>query len=107
MAVHRVTKGSSLGGGGVVDAGEHGVLFPSVVDFLTLSAWPDGAVRQPGTVMILWEMGWWKAWIHDRSQCRSAWVSGPTPEALFAAVEKLLESDQGDWRPTTPGKGRR
>jgi hypothetical protein len=76
-------------------------------EFLTGQKWDDGTPRKTGTVMVLWEEGLWKAWVHDRAQMASAWVSGKTQEELWKVIERKFKEGSMEWRKTVPGKGQR
>lgn len=79
---------------------------PAIVEFLSMDVWDDGKRREPGTVMVMFEEGRWKAWVNDKEGKRSAWVSGATLEALWSAVEGGLVEDSLDWRRARPQRGR-
>jgi len=82
--------------------------YSTLWDFLVATLWPDGAPRQTGTVMILRDGPALKAWIHDRDQGCSTWVSGPTLTAVLDRAERALDSEEGDWRADRPsGTGKR
>lgn len=72
--------------------------FPTVVEFLSMSLWPDGARRETGTITLLCESGQWKAALNDRDANVSAFVSGETMTALFKAIEEGLTEGRLDWR---------
>lgn len=73
--------------------------YPGVQEFLTLTAWEDGAVRQTGTLMLLAEAGLWKLWIHDRDGRRSVWISGQSVEVVTQKAEDIVQGGPADWRP--------
>jgi len=79
--------------------------YSTLWDFLVATCWPDGELRVTGTVMLLRDGPALKAWIHDRAQCCSTWVSGPTLTAVLERAEKALDSEEGDWREDRPQQG--
>jgi hypothetical protein len=72
--------------------------YPTLLEFLTLARWPDGADRQRGTILMLWEEGNFKCWLNDRDGDRTAWASGATLTDLLASVDASLEADSVPWR---------
>ncbi len=82
----------------MVDAGGMESVCGALVEFLTAVKWDDGSVRKSGTVLIVFEDGLWKAWLHDRDGKRSAWVSGRTPVDLASAIEEGFQTDSLGWR---------
>lgn len=73
--------------------------YAGLQEFLTMTAWEDGAVRQTGTLMLLAEGGLWKLWIHDRDGKRSVWISGQSVEAVTQKAEDIVQGGPADWRP--------
>lgn len=101
-------------GGGSKPTGEAGKTdklaqgYPRLVEFLTLDRWDDGSPRERGTILILAEDDWWKAWCNDKDGDRSLWVSDSTLGGLLAAVDEHLGSPEAVWRPNrTKVKGKR
>lgn len=72
--------------------------YPSVWEFLTASAYPDGGARVPGTLTIFSESGCFKACLNDRDQGISAFVSGNSLTALLVALESGLKDDDLEWK---------
>lgn len=68
-------------------------------EWLTELTWEDGKKREPGTVMVVVEGGWWKAWLHDRDGKRSAWLSASTLPLLLGVVDEALATNNVAWRP--------
>jgi len=83
--------------------------YPPVWEFLTLTAWEDGAPRECGTILLVCEDGVLKLWLNDKAQGCTAWVSGASLEAAFKAAVAAIEGVGAGWRPTraAPAKGRR
>lgn len=92
-------------GTGVV-AGDWGVLFPALTEFLVLAQWEDGTPRAPGSVTVFYDTGAWKACLNDKDQARVAFVSGGSPDAALALAEAGLVGNCLDWR-TTKWNGRK
>lgn len=72
---------------------------PSVIEFLSLVRWDDGTSRVPGTMMLLWESGFWKCWLHDRDALEGAFLSAGTLQELLEKVEEAVSLGNADWRP--------
>jgi hypothetical protein len=101
VPIHRPissVSGSPLGQG-APDAGEWGVLFPNLVEFLCSESWAPDEPRTTGTIMLFREAGTWKCWVHDRDAARGAFVTGRSPEDVLRAVDEGLGTDYLDWRP--------
>jgi hypothetical protein len=90
---------------GVPDVGLLTTMVP-LVEFLGQTKWPDGKERRTGTVMLLHEDGVWKAWLHDRAQGLTAWVSTSTLVDLLPAVAVCIEGEGASWR-ADKGQGQR
>lgn len=86
--------------------GRWGEGYPTLWAFLADPAYEDGTPRQTGTVMLFVEQGRLKAWVHDREQERTAFLTAACPEDLFAELNDGLEDDELDWR-AGPRKGQR
>jgi len=72
--------------------------FPELHDFLTEVDWDDGKKRVTGTVMMLCEDGYWKAWVHDRDAKVSAWLTGESWEGVLISLNKALGEGSLQWR---------
>jgi hypothetical protein len=72
---------------------------PALASFLTDTVWEDGSPRQVGSMLVVAEDGLWKAWLNDRGNGVTAWVSALTWGELFVQVETGLEADSLGWRP--------
>jgi hypothetical protein len=92
-----------------VDCGAWASSWPALAEFVSMAVWPDGTARQPGTLMVLTDLGQWKLWLHDRDSNQSSFVSGSTPEVVFARAEKGLVESSLEWRSdrSSGQKGRR
>jgi hypothetical protein len=103
----RAPEDSSPGGQAAV-GGELSKRWPHVLEFLASCSWGDGTSRVTGTVMLLTEGGRWKAWAHDRDSSEGLFVSALTLEGTLDALEDILITGNGDWRPDKkPVSGRR
>lgn len=80
--------------------------FPTLWQFLTLSAYADGARRLPGSVTVFFDQGHVKAALNDKDAGLSAFVSASSLLGLFMAIEEGLAGDKLDWR-QPQAKGRR
>jgi hypothetical protein len=79
---------------------------PDLYAFLSVSSWPDGKSRVPGTVLIFTDGSVWKCCLNDKDQNLVAFVSGPTIEKALEAAEKAVGDPGADWR-VSQGKGKR
>lgn len=99
MAMARSSSTTAATGKGttVVDEvfrGQH----PRLHEFLTEVVWDDQKPRKTGTLMIVVEDGWWKAWLHDRDGKGSAWFTSGSVLDVLTAVEMALEDGNVAWR---------
>lgn len=99
MAMSR--QGSGTGGESRAQACDPQMLsqLPTLHEWLVEIMWEDGKKREPGSLMIVAEGGWWKAWIHDRDGKRSAWLAGASIRDVLLAVEEGLVANSVAWRP--------
>lgn len=81
--------------------GEHrtgdAAVYPSILTYLTATAFPDGQARQTASLIILSEGNQWKGCLSDKENSRSLWKSGDTVADLLLAIEEGLILDDG-WR---------
>lgn len=73
-------------------------LFPTLWEYLSADAWPDGSERETSTVTMFVEQGMVKVCLSDRANDRSAWSSGETLEEAVLSLEGALAADRTDWR---------
>lgn len=71
---------------------------PTLFEFLTQRDWPDGSLREPGTLLVFTEDGHFKACLNDRDSGHSAFASGRTPTDLLEVLEKGLTENGLEWR---------
>ncbi len=88
--------------------GGAGVLLgPTLRSYLFDTSWADGSPRQPATLLLFVEGGFWKCCISDRACDRNAFLSSRTLGGLFEALEEGLATDRVEWRRKGPGGPRR
>lgn len=81
--------------------------FPLLREYLCTTRWDDGKPRQTATLLLVTEMGAWKACLNDRACSRSLWVTAESYQGVLRAVEDALGSATPGWRPVqkwTPRK---
>jgi len=78
-------------------------LYPTLVEFLTLSKFADGGERELGTVRLLSEGGRLKACFNDNAESRYGFVSLDSLEGVPEQLEHALEHQRVDWRPSRDG----
>jgi hypothetical protein len=78
--------------------GDWGKKYPAICEFLSLLSWEDGSSRVPGSLILFWEDGSWKACLNDKDTNRVGFLSAATPTDLLGSIEKALCSDRIDWR---------
>lgn len=79
--------------------------FPTLAEYLSVTAWDDGSPRETSTLLVFVEEGVWKGCIHDRAAGRSAWLSGAAPVALLGRLEDALRDETVEWRRRKPDAG--
>jgi len=83
-----------------------GAQYPTLVQFLTLSRYGDGAARVPGSITLFFDTGTLKACLNDKDASLTAFVSGVGLAGLLGSIEDGLLGDRLDWRPAGPKKRR-
>jgi hypothetical protein len=78
--------------------------WPALLEFITSRAWPDGTLRQSGTLLLFADEGRLKVCLSDRDQGVVCFVTGDGVMGLLDAAEQLLRDGDGDWRPQRQGK---
>jgi hypothetical protein len=93
-----VTDGLGLSSGG--DFHDPGFQrdFPGLYEFLTLSRWPDGAPRVPGTALAFAEGGRVKVCLSDKDAGLVCFVTATDWLGAWLAAEEAVGSEYGDWR---------
>lgn len=106
MVLRRASASQAENGRGV----EHGPpapdefvdRFPSLVEFLSAEKYEDGSAREPGTLLLVWQDGRWRAWLNDRGVGDAAWLSSHGLSSLLASVEAGLAEGSLEWRRQRP-----
>jgi len=75
-----------------------------VWEFVTATKWDDGTKRVPGTMLLMFEDGVFKAMLNDKANGRIAFLSGQTWEDLMNLVNDAVRTDDADWRKAKPFK---
>lgn len=75
-----------------------GKMFPTLIDWLTDTAWEGGEVRKTATLFIFWEDGRFKVWLNDRDADRTCCYTAPGVVEALAALEAHLLEASIDWR---------
>jgi hypothetical protein len=81
--------------------------YPTLVGWLVSATYADGATRTTGTMLITFDAGWFKAWLHDRDGAASAWITAPALTSLLELADRVLCGEEGQWRPDPPKGGQR
>lgn len=87
---------------GHVDAG----VWPSLLEYLSVSSYPDGSPRQTSSLIVLADGNAWKVCLSDKDNGRVLWKSGPTLQEALESVElALMADDPADWRRSAEATG--
>lgn len=85
--------------------------YPSVIEFLTCTVWPDGTERVPGTINVFVAEGKLKVCINDKDADCVAFTTLASISGMLSELEAKLSKDDLDWRVnayTKPGgKGKK
>lgn len=104
MALRKVVAavGSPGGGGpGVSDAKS----WPTLVEYLTMTSYPDGQPRVPSALVIVADSNGWKGCLSDKDNERSLWKTSDTLEGLLLSLEEAAATDDpSQWRQSSAGK---
>ena len=74
--------------------------FCNVQEFISRTRWPDGSLREPGTLLLFTQDGYWKCCCSDKDQQMVAFASSDSLQGLLQVVEEGLGKEKGlDWRP--------
>jgi hypothetical protein len=101
MGVIRRVVASSGGAPGGSSGGqpEEHVLYPGIVEMMTVDRYDDGEVRQLSALLLLVEGATWKGCLTDKDNSRNLWRSAATVDGLLQEIEEALQSGQeGHWR---------
>lgn len=77
---------------------------PGLLEFLTITNYPDGSVRQRSTIGVFVEDGLVKVCLNDRDTSRTLWRSGQSLEDCLLSLEVALQEPGTDWRQSSTGK---
>lgn len=81
--------------------------YPALMEYLTVSVWPEGGERTVSTLLLFCEDGVFKACLNDRDAGRSLWVSGASVPDALEALESTLRHGGGEWRASGQFKGKK
>lgn len=71
---------------------------PTVLQYLTSLAWPDGQPRDVGSLVVFARDGLWSVALGDKETDLQLWGGGDTLEAALIALESNLKLPRPDWR---------
>ena len=77
---------------------------PHLWEWLTVAEYEDGTARVLPTINLFVDAASIKAFLNDRDQGLSLCVSAGSFTALLEALERVLESGDGEWRESGYGK---
>lgn len=104
MALRKIVAqagSAGSGGPGVSDA----KTWPTLVEYLTVTSYPDGQPRVPSALVIVADSNGWKGCLSDKDNQRSMWKSSDTLEGLLLALEEGAASeDPSAWRQSAEAK---
>lgn len=72
---------------------------PELHDFLLVGHWPDGSVRDRGTLLVFSDGGSLKGCLNDKDAGAVAFVTAETFQGVLKAANAALAEGKGDWRP--------
>jgi len=72
--------------------------FPNLYEYLTLTRWQDGSIRQTSTLTIFIDNRALKIVINDRDNQRSAFFNARTWGECLVKLETALSDDTVDWK---------
>jgi len=100
---HRQT-GSLSNGGQLLDPAFQSD-YPALFEYLALTRYPDGAIRQTASLTMFSEDGVWKACLNERETSQVLFVTESSFGVLLAALDLLLESELPPCRPSRSRSG--
>lgn len=83
------------------------ILLPTLLEFLSLPAWPDGTVRVLGTLLLFVEGTRLKCCLSDRDQGLVLFLTAESTSGLLSLAEDALKDPKADWRPARGHPGAR
>lgn len=104
MALRKISAavGTPGGGGpGVSDV----KTWPTLVEYLTTTTYPDGQPRVPSALVIVADSNGWRGCLSDKDNARSLWKTSDALEGLLLALEEAAASDDPSaWRQSAEAK---
>lgn len=73
------------------------VHFPCITSHLAQDAWEDGSDREPGTVLIVFSEGVFRACMIDKNTDSTCWTSCEHLEHLLQCLEETLSAERVRW----------
>lgn len=104
MALKKITAasgGPATTGNGPADA----TAWPTLLEYLTTTKYPDGSPRETSCVVITADASGWRGCVSDKDNQRTLWKVSETVEGLLLALEAaLMADDPSDWRQSSAAK---
>ncbi len=76
--------------------------YPALWEFVSLTAWEDGAPRKTGSLLFFLDDGRWKCCLSDKENSLVSFVSGESFQDLLRTIDKGIQADKLDWRKQRP-----
>lgn len=102
MSLRRIDRTNGSSGATPAEDVEFGKLYPTLAEYLTAVRWDDGKPREVATMLLVTELGMWKACLNDRANNRSAWFTGVSVSDLLETIDNALEAESAGWRVNKP-----
>jgi hypothetical protein len=108
MALRKIV-GQTGGGAAPVGTLADVATWPCLVEYLTMTSYPDGAARQVASLIVVADSSSWRGCVSDKDNDRTLWRSSATLEGLLLELEQALAADDpASWRQAGGGfKGKR
>lgn len=98
MALRKILPQSgqkAASGPGIADGSD----FPTLIEYLTQTVYPDGSKRETAALIIVADAGGWRGCLSDKDNQRSLWKAADSVLGLLMALEQAAaEDDPGAWR---------
>jgi len=109
VPLHKPSSNGKGSSGGVVPTGSEGFLkdYPTLVAFLCSKSWPDGSLRERGTLLISTAGSQWQLKVRDPNGQRYAFYVESSLQDALTGLDMGLDQDDLDWRPEKPFPGQR
>lgn len=73
--------------------------WPGIVEYLTMTVYPDGQAREPSALIVVSDGSSWRVCLSDKDNGRTMWKTGVTLLDTLQAIEDgLREDDPTMWR---------